>query len=164
MTTEQTPEVVKILHETLEQCFLLHMLSLMYQMSGVPELFKGQIRNLWWAMSFFLISDHHPQFPSLSSPNPKHRSFFLSFSKVPCFFPLVSLCICCSICWNPWVPALWFPGDFFSFCRSQKSITFICSLPFYLPTHTASDPNSTLSLPSSPDQFTCSHTTHWLFS
>lgn len=46
MTTEQTPEVVKILHETLEQCFLLHMLSLMYQMCGVPELFKGQIRNL----------------------------------------------------------------------------------------------------------------------
>lgn len=39
MTTEQTSEVVKIVHKAFEQCFLnIYILSLRHQMSSVPEL------------------------------------------------------------------------------------------------------------------------------
>ena len=38
MTTEQTSEVEEIIYKAFKQCFLLNNLSLMYQMSEIPEL------------------------------------------------------------------------------------------------------------------------------
>lgn len=38
MTTEQTFEVDEIIYKAFKQCFLLNNLSLMYQMSDIPEL------------------------------------------------------------------------------------------------------------------------------
>lgn len=38
MTTEQTSEVDEIIYKAFKQCFLLNNLSLMYQMSEIPEL------------------------------------------------------------------------------------------------------------------------------
>lgn len=45
MTNEHTSEAVKTVEEKFEQCFFLHILSLMYQMGKIPEVFKQQIRN-----------------------------------------------------------------------------------------------------------------------